>query len=155
MRYIFPLLVILPIIELWIILKVGSVVGTWAAIFLILLTAALGAAMLRKQGFSTLLRARQKMQAGQMPAREMAEGLMLALSGALMLTPGFVTDAIGFFLLVPQVRSRLIEKFQGDIVFADSGNMGRQHSPINGSETIIEGEFTTEVNEDDKKLWKN
>lgn len=153
MRYIFLLLVIMPILELWLILQVGSFIGAGATIFLILFTAILGAAMLRRQGFSTLFRARQKMDEGQMPAKEMAEGLMLAISGALMLTPGFVTDAIGFSLLMPWIRSKLIESFQGNIIFAASGNQNQGYSSsTTESEIIIEGEFTEEAETSDKKL---
>lgn len=153
MQYLFLLLVVTPILELWLILKVGSAIGVGSTILLILLTAVLGAALLRKQGFSTLFRARQKMQDGQMPAREMAEGIMLAISGALMLTPGFVTDAIGFSLLVPQVRSLLIQRFQSSVIFASNVQGKRSYySADEDSEIIIEGEFTTENDSEDKKL---
>jgi len=158
MQYLFLLLVITPIVELWLILKVGSAIGAGSTILLILLTAILGAAMLRKQGFSTLFRARQKMEEGQLPAKEMAEGLMLAISGALMLTPGFVTDAVGFSFLVPWVRCKLIENFQDNVMFANTGVKGHQSyysakgSSEGESEIIIEGEFTTEADTDDKKL---
>ncbi len=153
MQYLFLLLVITPIVELWLILKVGSTIGATLTIFLIILTAILGAAMLRKQGFSALFRARQKIEEGQLPAKEMAEGLMLAISGALMLTPGFVTDAIGFSLLVPWVRNRLISNFQGSFVFTASGQHGQDYySSKDESSVIIEGEFTAEEQSSDKKL---
>lgn len=157
MRYIFLLLVATPIVELWLILKVGSAIGVGSTLLLIFLTAIIGAAMLRRQGFSTLFRARQKMDEGQVPASEMAEGLMLAFAGALMLTPGFVTDAVGFALLLPWVRRKLIENFQGNIVFAASGGKYQGYSTMNEqSEIIIEGEFTEQSSDQssssDKKL---
>ena len=153
MPCLFLLLVITPIIELWLILKVGSAIGAGATIMLILLTAIAGAAMLRRQGFSTLFRARQKIDEGKLPAKEIAEGIMLAISGALMLTPGFVTDAIGFALLIPWVRNRLFENFRGNVVFAASGTTGQTcYSSQSDSETIIEGEFTAEKDVEDKKL---
>lgn len=152
MQYLFLLLVVTPVIELWLILKVGSAIGTGWTIFLILFTAVVGAAMLRKQGFSTLFRARQKMDEGQIPAKEIAEGLMLAISGALMLTPGFVTDTIGFSLLIPLVRSKLIESVQNSFVFAGSGKQHYQYSSAKDESIIIEGEFTAEEQNDDKKL---
>ena len=97
-----PLLIIfiiIPLIELAVILKVNSFIGIGWTLGLILITAFVGVRLLRQQGISTLLRANQKMQQGQMPAQEMAEGFLLALAGALLLTPGFVTDAAGFILL--------------------------------------------------------
>lgn len=108
-----PLLIIfiiIPLIELAVILKVNSFIGLGWTLGLIILTAVVGVKLLRQQGISTLLRANQKMQQGQMPAQELAEGFLLALAGALLLTPGFVTDAVGFTLLVPATRKALVHK---------------------------------------------
>ena len=108
-----PLLIIfiiIPLIELAVILKVNSFIGIGWTLGLIVITAFVGVKLLRQQGLSTLLRANQKMQQGQMPAQEMAEGFLLALAGALLLTPGFVTDAFGFTLLVPATRKALVSK---------------------------------------------
>ena len=69
-----------------------------------MLTAVIGVTLLRYQGLETLMRGTQKMRSGQMPAQEVAEGLLLAVAGALMITPGFVTDAIGFLILFPPTR---------------------------------------------------
>lgn len=93
---------------MWVLIKVGGVIGALPTIGLVLLTAVLGLALLRQQGFATLLRARQKMAEGQLPAKEMVEGIFLAVGGALLLTPGFVTDAIGFACLLPGIRQLLI-----------------------------------------------
>lgn len=108
-----PLLIIfiiIPLIELAVILKVNSFIGIGWTLGLIILTAIVGVKLLRQQGISTLLRANQKMQQGQLPAQELAEGFLLALAGALLLTPGFVTDAVGFTLLVPATRKMLVHK---------------------------------------------
>jgi UPF0716 protein FxsA len=108
-----PLLIIfiiIPLIELAVILKVNSFIGIGWTLGLIIITAFVGIRLLRQQGVSTLLRANQKMQQGQVPAQEMAEGFLLALAGALLLTPGFVTDATGFMLLVPATRKALVHK---------------------------------------------
>lgn len=104
------LFIIIPIIELAVILKVGSYVGVFWTLLLIIITAFIGVKLLKAQGLSTLMRANQKMQSGQMPAQELAEGFLLALAGALLLTPGFVTDGFGFALLVPTFRKRLIKR---------------------------------------------
>lgn len=108
-----PLLIIfiiIPLIELAVILKVNSFIGIGWTLGLIIITAFVGVRLLRRQGISTLLRANQKMQQGQIPAQELAEGFLLALAGALLLTPGFVTDAIGFTLLVPATRKALVHR---------------------------------------------
>lgn len=108
-----PLLIIfiiIPLIELAVILKVNSFIGIGWTLGLIVMTAFFGVKLLRQQGISTLVRANQKMQQGKIPAQEMAEGFLLALAGALLLTPGFVTDAAGFTLLVPATRKLLVNK---------------------------------------------
>ncbi len=108
-----PLLIIfiiIPLIELAVILKVNSFIGIGYTLGLIIITAFVGVKLLRRQGISTLLRANQKMQQGKIPAQELAEGFLLALAGALLLTPGFVTDAVGFTLLVPATRKALVHK---------------------------------------------
>lgn len=104
MRYILLLFVVMPILEMWLLISVGSQIGAPLTIFLVLLTALLGVGLLREQGFATFWRARQKLYVGELPATEIAEGLILAVSGALLLTPGFVTDIIGFTGLVQPIR---------------------------------------------------
>ena len=104
------LFIVMPVVEMWLLIKVGQQIGAGATIGLVLLTAAVGYALLKQQGFATLFRARQKLESGELPAEEMAEALVLAISGALLLTPGFVTDAIGFVGLIPFTRKALIHK---------------------------------------------
>jgi UPF0716 protein FxsA len=104
------LFIVMPIAEMWLLLQVGSKIGPLPTIGLVLLTATIGFQMLRKQGFDTLQRGNFKMERGEMPAQEMIEGLMLAVSGALLLTPGFITDAIGFAGLTPVFRKWLFKK---------------------------------------------
>ncbi len=93
---------------MWVLIEVGQQIGALKTIGLVLLTAVIGVALLRQQGFSTLMRARQKMESGQLPAQEMGEGIFLAIGGALLLTPGFITDFVGFCCLLPGIRQVLI-----------------------------------------------
>lgn len=104
MRGIFLLFVILPILEMWLLIEVGSQIGALYTIGLVMLTAVIGINILRQQGFSTLNRAQLRMQNGELPGQELVEGFMLAIGGALLLTPGFITDTIGFLLLIPPTR---------------------------------------------------
>ena len=108
MKVLFILFVLIPIIEMWLLIEVGSHIGAFNTIGLVLLTAFIGVILLRRQGISTLLRARQRLDEGQIPAREMVDGLFLGIAGALLLTPGFFTDAVGFICLVPGARTLLI-----------------------------------------------
>ena len=108
MKVLFILFVLIPIIEMWLLIEVGSHIGAFNTIGLVLLTAFIGVILLRRQGISTLLRARQRLDEGQIPAREMVDGLFLGIAGALLLTPGFFTDAVGFICLVPGARTLVI-----------------------------------------------
>lgn len=102
------LLLVVPLAEVYVLIEVGSEVGAIAAVALVVLTAVVGAALMRAQGLATLLRARAAMARGETPALEMLEGAVILVAGALLLTPGFLTDAVGFACLIPSVRRRLL-----------------------------------------------
>ncbi|NJO36959.1 MAG: FxsA family protein [Rhizobiales bacterium] len=97
--------VVMPLIEIAVLIQVGSWLGLWPTLGLIVLTAIIGTWMLRRQGFAVLARAQRQLAEGGIPIGEVFEGLCLVIAGALLLTPGFVTDAIGGSLLVPPVRA--------------------------------------------------
>ena len=101
--------ILVPMAELAVLIKVGSAIGILWTFALILLTALVGVTLLRAQGIATLMRASERMQQGSLPAQELAEGFLLALAGALLLTPGFLTDAFGFSLLLPGVRGMMAQ----------------------------------------------
>ena len=99
------LFIIVPLIELALFMRIGSVIGLPATIATIILTAMLGASLTRFQGLKTLQRYLEAIAAGRLPHEEVMDGLMILVAAALLLTPGFLTDAIGFLLLVPPVRA--------------------------------------------------
>lgn len=101
------LFVLVPIVEIALLLRVGSAIGWFSTLLAVVFTAVLGTWMLRQQGLRTLAAARGRLDAGQLPATELLEGLVLVFGGALLLTPGFVTDAIGFACLIPPSRAWL------------------------------------------------
>lgn len=104
-----PLLFILiPLIELYFIIVVGEMIGAFWTVMLVIITAVVGVSLLRMQGMSTLNRAQRNMAQGQIPAMEMMEGVALAVAGVLLITPGFITDTLGFLLLLPPTRQALI-----------------------------------------------
>ncbi len=155
-RLLFLLFLVIPLIEIFFLIQVGQVIGAGWTIFLVVATAVLGAFLLRLQGFQTLQRAQASMSRGEIPAIEMMEGLCLLVSGALLLTPGFVTDSIGFALLIPPLRQMLILQMMknSQVIFSRTGNTHfyrqSRHSS-HQSDDIIEGEV---VDEDDPRHLK-
>lgn len=99
-----------PVVEMYLLIEVGGYIGTLPTIGLVMITAVIGIALLKRQGLATLTRGVSRLQNGELPAREMVEGLLLAVAGALLLTPGFVTDSIGFVLLTPVLRAMVADR---------------------------------------------
>ena len=96
-----------PLIEIAVFIQIGGLIGLWSTLAVVVLTAVLGTWLLRLQGIATLNRARQQLNQGAMPTNELFDGLCLVFAGALLLTPGFVTDGVGLALFVPAVRASL------------------------------------------------
>lgn len=138
MKLLFALFVVIPLVEIYLLIKIGSIVGAGTTIFLVVFTALLGAFLVRSQGISTLIRAQAQLAKAQLPAVEMLEGLCLFIAGALLLTPGFFTDTIGFALLIPRLRRGIIRRLIGR-GFAGSAQPQRPHRQ--GDERIIEAEY--------------
>ena len=109
MKYLLPSFIVLPILEMYVLIKVGGNLGALNTVLLVLLTALIGVALLRIQGFRTLMNARNKLGMAQLPAEEIITGIFLAIGGALLLTPGFITDIFGFLCLVPLTRRILLK----------------------------------------------
>ncbi len=124
MRFLFLLFVIVPLIEIVLLINVGEIIGAWYTIGLVLLSAFIGVNMLRRQGLSTLMRARSRMDSGEIPAHEMLEGVILAVGGAFLVTPGFVTDFVGFCCLIPVTRHALVARLQKHFVVAGVNQQG-------------------------------
>lgn len=97
----------IPVIEITVFIKVGGLIGVWPTVAIVILTAVAGTTLLRRQGLSTLFRLRQKLEEDRLPVQEVFDGLCLLIAGALLLTPGFVTDAIGLLLFIPPLRAWL------------------------------------------------
>jgi UPF0716 protein FxsA len=107
---------LVPIAEIFLLIQVGGIIGAPWTILLVVLTAVIGVRLLKIQGVSTLARAQNKMQTGQMPAQEMLEGMGLVVAGAFLLTPGFFTDTVGFVLLFPPTRAWLVRKVSTSVM---------------------------------------
>jgi len=136
----FLLFILVPLVEIYFLIQVGSVIGAIPTIGLVVFTALLGAMLLRFQGMTTLQRTRVTMAQGQVPAIEMLEGVLLLFAGILLLTPGFFTDAIGFAFLLPPLRQSLVLWFikHSDVQMQPpkGPGQGRHRDPY-----TIEGEY--------------
>jgi UPF0716 protein FxsA len=132
-----------PLIELSLLIEVGSVIGALPTIALSIFTALLGGALVRVQGFRVLFRAQASLEKREVPAFELLEGALLLLVGLALLLPGFVTDAVGFLLLIPPLRRRLILRW-----LAARGTLGPAQPPQKDgaarADRILEGEYRRE-----------
>ena len=107
LHYLLVLFIGLPILEFALLIKVHGVIGFMPTVLLVFLTGIAGAGLVRRQGITTLFRIRQEMSRGNLPAPQMMDGVMILIAGAFLVTPGLITDAAGFALLIPFVRERI------------------------------------------------
>lgn len=158
----FVLFVLLPLLELWLLIRVGAAIGGWLILLWVIASAVLGVSILKRQGLVMLWGINRKVQSGELQVAELAQGVLLAVAGMLLLIPGLITDSLGFILLSPQVR-RLCAAWllrRMTIQMSQARGFSYQQSPHDqpGSsgtrdQDIIEGEFH-EIN-DDRNLPKN
>ena len=145
----FPIFVVVTIAEIAVLINVGEVFGTWPTVLLVIVTALIGSTLLKQQGWSTMAKAQQSLAEGRSPALEMLEGVVILVSGVLLLTPGFLTDGLGLLGLIPWSRLYFINHFlekNAERVFSKKNaafiNRGEnsETKKTNKDETI-EGEF--------------
>jgi UPF0716 protein FxsA len=108
----FLLFLLVPFIEIYLIIKVGNLIGALPTVALLLFISLAGAWLVRHQGFSVLRRIQSELAQGRLPASELLDGAMILVGGVLLLTPGFFTDILGLFFLIPVTRS-IIKRFIG------------------------------------------
>ena len=145
----FPIFVVVTIAEIAVLISVGEVFGTWPTVLLVIITALIGSSLLKQQGWSTMAKAQQSLAEGRSPAVEMLEGVVILVSGVLLLTPGFLTDGLGLLGLMPWSRLYFINHFleknaervfsKKNSVFINKGE-NSETKKTNKDETI-EGEF--------------
>lgn len=146
-----------PILELWVILEVGGLIGVLPTLALLLAMSVLGATLLRQQGRDAWRRFNAALGERRFPGREVADGLMITIGGALLLTPGFVTDGVGLLLLAPPTRAiarRLLRTWVGHrFVVVGAGSMRGQQGPRPSARRDYDYEGTAEeVDDDDPRL---
>ena len=132
MPYVFLLFILMPIIEIAVLIQIGGALGLLPTLAIIVATAILGTIMLRQQGLATLAKARGRMSSGQLPAEQLMEGVLLLIGGVLLLTPGFVTDAFGFFCLVPFTRQWLARQLASRSTVGIFTQAGSRPTPSSG-----------------------
>jgi len=99
------LFILVPIAELYVIIQLGHAIGVLNTLGVLVLISFAGAWLMRREGLNTLRRAQRQVDAGVVPGRELVDGALILLAGALLLAPGFITDAVGLLLLLPPVRA--------------------------------------------------
>lgn len=131
-----------PLIEIGLFIQIGGLIGLWPTLLIVVLTAIAGTALVRGQGLLALDRLKRSMSELSDPSRPLADGAMILFAGALLLTPGFFTDACGFALLVPAVRARVFRLLKDKVKVA-SFEMGPRPEPGPRAlrDTVIDGEF--------------
>ena len=144
----FPIFVVVTLAEIYVLVSVGQAIGGLSTVLLVVITAFIGSSLLRQQGWSTMAKAQQSMSEGRTPAMEMMEGVVILVSGILLLTPGFLTDALGLLGLMPWSRSYFINHFleknaervfkQRNSVFINRTNSSEKKS---NKDDTNEGEF--------------
>lgn len=105
MAWLFLLLIVAPLVELYVIIQVAQVIGGWETIALLIIESAIGAWLLKRQGLSTINKIGQAVDAGRVPGKELVDGLLILIAGALMLAPGFIGDVLGYLILLPPTRA--------------------------------------------------
>lgn len=154
MKFLLLLLFIaVPLAEIAVFIKVGDAIGIAATVALVILTAVIGVAMLKRQGVAVLARAQAALDAGELPIDSVLDGVCLLIAGALLLTPGLITDAVGFLLLVPGLRRGAarwaFERIKRSGRFTVQTSSVRRPPGPDGPGPVIEGEFE-EVTKDGK-----
>jgi len=139
-----PLLLILfigvPLAEIAVFIQVGEEIGLWPTLAAIVVTALVGSALLRYQGLATLAKAQSQLQRDEFPAGALLDGVCLVFAGALLLTPGFITDTVGFLLFVPGVRQAIGRFLLKNVTVRMRTAHGRAGG-YPGGPTVVDGEY--------------
>mgnify|MGYP000571977991 CR=1 FL=1 len=130
--------IVIPFIELMIFASVSEHIGIFTALLLAFITAIIGGTLVKRQGIQTILAMREAMNIGKIPLSELFDGFCLVAAGAFLITPGFLTDTIGFLLLVPQIRNtlrHLIKEHTNWLVYKEGASQKPRET------NVIEGEY--------------
>ena len=156
MRFLLLIFIIIPLVEMLLLFEVADIIGGVSTLGMVVLTAVIGVQILKRQGLSTLSRANQRLQSGELPAQEIVEGMLLAGAGALLLTPGFITDCLGFIFLTDPLRRPIARRVirsgavkamgprgtSAGFQFWSSSSNSRSQDSQQDNGNVYEGEFS-------------
>ena len=159
----FIFLLLVPIAEIAVFLTVGSMIGVLPTLLIIVLTAIMGAVLLKRQGLAAFVRLQEDARAGRVPAAAIGQAITVGIAGVLLLTPGFITDTVGFLLFVPSVRAWLWRQISGSVKVQQynpsgpsggpgPGPAGRPYRPSDPRVIDLEA---TEVEPDPTTPWRD
>ena len=137
----------IPIVEMYLLIEVAKRIEALPTILLVMLTAVLGVSLIRQQGLSTLTKGIRRLNQAEIPAAEIIEGVLLAVAGAFLITPGFLTDFIGFMIIIPITRRitalMLLKRMAARADFRTHGSdlRGGSNKTRDASGSVIEGEY--------------
>ncbi|WP_428086507.1 FxsA family protein [Candidatus Thioglobus sp.] len=145
----FPIFAVITLLEIYVLISVGDSIGSLSTIALVVITALIGSTLLKQQGWSTMAKAQNAAANGQTPAFEMLEGVVILVSGVLLLTPGFITDAVGLLGLIPFSRAYFVKRIlskNSAKVFTQKKSAFIHKAPSNAAQNnkkndTIDGEF--------------
>ena len=135
MRFLFLFFIAVPLVEMLLLFEVSDQIGGLSTLGLVVATAVIGVQVLKQQGIATLTRANARLSLGELPAQEIIEGMLLAAAGALLLTPGFITDTLGFVFLAGPLRRLIAARLLRSGLVRAGGGLGAGFSggPVGGS----------------------
>lgn len=143
--WLFAVFIAVPLIEIALFIKVGGAIGLWPTLAIVIGTAALGTTLMRSQGAKALADIQSSLNDLRDPSEQMAHGAMILFAGALLLTPGFFTDAMGLALLVPGVRRAILRWLRARMnvtVMTAGMEFGMGHGPRSQPDDVIDGDFS-------------
>lgn len=152
------LFIIVPIIEIALFIQVGGSIGLWPTLAIVIVTAMAGTYLVKRQGLAELARIQNSLNTLDNPTRPLAHGAMILASGLLLLTPGFFTDAVGFLLLVPGIRDKVMQAVQSRIN-VQSFTVGQQPGgprPTHGTppaDDVVDAEYVEVTPRDGPSGW--
>jgi UPF0716 protein FxsA len=150
--WVFLAFLLVPLIEIALFIQVGGLIGLWPTLAIVVLTAIAGTMLVRSQGAQALMRLRHSFETLNDPTEPLAHGAMILFSGALLLTPGFFTDTVGFALLIPAVRNMVLRQIRARVTIHSMGPRPPFHGPRDGprdAEDVIDTTYTVE--DDDRR----
>lgn len=138
------------LLEIFVLVRVGGFIGPWPTIGLVVVTALIGSSLVRSQGIQLVQQLQERLAQGEMPGQQLVEGVMLLMTGVLLVTPGFVTDFSGLLLLQPKIRAKIATiilshvKINPNVSMSGSYSQSQDRTTFTGNkknDDAIEGEF--------------